>query len=123
MVVPDWQHAECKGMDTNLFFMNREELQHEGLTPNNIRRVCADCVIRKDCLTYAFKYERHGLWGGITAEERDLIRRNRLTDSRVRTLLRDLADNNISLNSIIEFIGAESDFLEPRDYMKAGAYE
>ena len=117
----EWNQADCLGMDTNLFFMSREELQLEGMTYQTLRRVCSDCSIRKDCLQYAFKYERHGMFGGVTGLERDLIRRKEFNNSVITGLLRDMAHLNLSLNSILEFIGAESDFIEPRDYVKGQA--
>lgn len=117
----EWNQADCLGMDTNLFFMSREELQLEGMTYQTLRRVCSDCPIRKDCLEYAFKYERHGMFGGVTGLERDLIRRKEFNNSVITGLLRDMAHLNLSLNSILEFIGAESNFIEPRDYVKGQA--
>lgn len=117
----EWNQADCLGMDTNLFFMSREELQLEGMTYQTLRRVCSDCPIRKDCLEYAFKYERHGMFGGVTGLERNLIRRKEFNNSVITGLLRDMAHLNLSLNSILEFIGAESDFIEPRDYVKGQA--
>jgi len=36
---------------------------------------CKECPIMKDCANYAIKYERHGVWGGMTAEERKTARR------------------------------------------------
>lgn len=119
----EWNKADCQGMNTELFFMNREELQLEGLTYMHVRRVCSDCPIRRDCLAYAFKYERYGMFGGVTGEERDLIRRGVFNDSKITTLLRDMANLNLSLNSILEFIGAEAEFLDARTYTKEGAYE
>lgn len=117
----EWNQADCLGMDTNLFFMSREELQLEGMTYQTLRRVCSDCPIRRDCLEYAFKYERHGMFGGVTGLERDLIRRKEFNNSVITGLLRDMAHLNLSLNSILEFIGAESNFIEPRDYVKGQA--
>ena len=118
----EWVEADCRGMNTDLFFMNREELQLEGLTYMHLRRICSDCPIRKDCLSYAFKFERHGMYGGVTGMERDLIRRGKFNDPTIHGLLRDMAHLNLSLNSILEFIGAETDFIEPRDYIR-GNYE
>lgn len=117
----EWNKADCQGMDTNLFFMSREELQMEGLTYLHMRRVCSDCPIRRDCLAYGFKYERYGMFGGITGVERDLIRRGKFNDPILTGLLRDMANLNLSLNSILEFIGAETDFIDARTYMKEGA--
>ena len=100
--------------------MNREELQLEGLTYMHVRRVCSDCPIRRDCLAYAFKYERYGMFGGVTHLERDLIRKGEFNHPIVVSLLRDMANLNLSLNSILEFIGAESDFIDSSSYVKEG---
>lgn len=61
------------------------------------------------------------MFGGVTGLERDLIRRKEFNNSVITGLLRDMAHLNLSLNSILEFIGAESDFIEPRDYVKGQA--
>jgi hypothetical protein len=58
------------------------------------------------------------MFGGVTGIERDLIRRGKFNDPTITGLLRDMANLNLSLNSILEFIGAESSFIEPRDYVK-----
>lgn len=34
------------------------------------KRICADCSVRVECLQWAFSNEKHGIWGGYTAEER-----------------------------------------------------
>ena len=34
------------------------------------KRICADCTVRVECLQWAFSNEKHGIWGGYTAEER-----------------------------------------------------
>ena len=34
------------------------------------KRICADCVVRVECLQWAFSNEKYGIWGGYTAEER-----------------------------------------------------
>lgn len=114
----EWNQADCRGMNTDLFYMNREELQLEGMTYMTLRRICSDCPIWRDCLEYSFRYERHGMFGGVTSLERDLIRRKQFANPIITALLRDMAHLNISLNSILEFIGAESSFIEPRDYAK-----
>lgn len=40
------------------------------------RSVCGPCPVRSDCLEYALiADERWGVWGGLTAPERERIRR------------------------------------------------
>jgi hypothetical protein len=48
----------------------------------------------------------------LTQEERTYVRHGKLTHSQMLGLLRDMAEMNISLNSIIEFIGARKKFMD-----------
>jgi len=107
-----WQYAECRNADTELFYAHRDELAERGLNMRNIRAMCGRCVIRRDCLSYAMGNEKYGMWGGLTQEERTYVRHGKLTHSQMLGLLRDMAEMNISLNSIIEFIGARKKFMD-----------
>ena len=71
--IDEWQSlAECAGADMDDFFPDRGE-------HNRIRRakaVCAFCPVRPECLKHALdNYEKHGLWGGHTEQERRVVRR------------------------------------------------
>jgi WhiB family redox-sensing transcriptional regulator len=68
----DWQdHASCAGTDPDAFFPERGAGVRSLLTP---KRVCARCDVQADCLDYALEHdERFGIWGGMTAEERDRL--------------------------------------------------
>lgn len=68
-----WQdHANCLGIDPDLFFPERGEPTTEA------KAVCAGCRVRTECLEYALAIrEPHGIWGGASARERRLIRRRR----------------------------------------------
>jgi len=35
-----------------------------------VKKVCRNCPVRKQCLDYAVKYNEYGIWGGTTEEER-----------------------------------------------------
>jgi len=107
-----WEYAECRNADTELFYAHRDELAERGLNMRNIRAMCGRCVIRRDCLSYAMGNEKYGMWGGLTQEERTYVRHGKLTHSQMLGLLRDMAEMNISLNSIIEFIGARKKFMD-----------
>lgn len=50
-----------------------------------IRTLCSQCPVRADCLDYATTkpYERHGVWGGMTPDERRNRIRRRLKRERM----------------------------------------
>jgi WhiB family redox-sensing transcriptional regulator len=70
-----WSLAACQSADPDLFF----PISHSGPAAAQVRRakaVCADCVVRSDCLQYALAADPvHGVWGGMSEEERRLLRR------------------------------------------------
>lgn len=40
-----------------------------------VRAICWDCPVRRDCLSWALRHEKYGIWGGFTEQERtSLIR-------------------------------------------------
>lgn len=75
----DWvKEAACKGAEFNLFFAEKS-----GQATYQVRAakaICSGCPVREECLAYALKNAiRHGVWGGLSEEERaDLRRRMRL---------------------------------------------
>ena len=68
-----WQdHANCLGVDPDLFFPER------GASTREAKEVCRGCVVREDCLEYAIvNAEKFGIWGGLSERERRRIRRAR----------------------------------------------
>jgi WhiB family transcriptional regulator, redox-sensing transcriptional regulator len=73
----EWERASCRGLDTNLFYLMRTDLLEEGLGYNNLRRICFECPIMKECLQIGTSLERYGFWGGLSEEERTAIYENR----------------------------------------------
>ena len=68
-----WQdQAECKGVQIDLFYPERGQP-----VVSLVKDLCANCEVRHDCLEYALHHERHGVWGGTTESQRDVIRRER----------------------------------------------
>lgn len=42
------------------------------------KRMCSECPVLVECLTFALKHPQHGIWGGLTERERaDMVRANR----------------------------------------------
>lgn len=71
---PDHHKAACAGLDTDLFYPEGKE-GYDNL--DVLKRVCAECPIKAECLEWALHYERHGFWGGTSEHDRLPIRRRR----------------------------------------------
>lgn len=79
--------SACEGKDPNLWFPSAT--QDEFVSGKRTRRetsrlygearqICLACPVRIECLDYALrKPEEHGMWGGLTASERSIVRRTR----------------------------------------------
>lgn len=70
---PRWQdQANCQGVDPNLFFPETDRDAEE------IKKICRDCPVRRDCLDFAIATRQDtGVWGGTTEQERRRLRRRR----------------------------------------------
>ena len=70
-----WPLAACRSADPDLFF----PISQSGPAAMQIQRakaVCAQCAVRSQCLRYALAADPlQGVWGGMSEEERRLIRR------------------------------------------------
>ena len=67
----EWQEfAACMSVDPDLFF----PVSSVGKSLEQVARakaVCARCLVRRDCLSFALRTQQaHGIWGGLTEEER-----------------------------------------------------
>lgn len=81
-----WQdRARCRGQDTELFYPSGSAQDDLGTTKQRVvyaRRFCRPCPVRRDCLLYALSLPLildHGVWGGTSENQREEIRRGRLT--------------------------------------------
>ena len=63
------EFASCRGMETNIFFPTRgEEIDIR------LRKVCADCTVKEECLQDALKEEiQIGFRGGLSAKKRRIM--------------------------------------------------
>jgi WhiB family redox-sensing transcriptional regulator len=67
----DWRSsAACQAADPDLFF----PVSGSGKSLDQVERakdICACCPVRRDCLAFALRTgQAHGIWGGLTEEER-----------------------------------------------------
>jgi WhiB family redox-sensing transcriptional regulator len=64
--------AACQSCDPDLFF----PLSSSGPAVEQIARakeICAGCPVRRECLAFALRTRQaHGVWGGLTEQERYL---------------------------------------------------
>lgn len=75
---PDWRSlSACRDEDPELFF---PDPRGPGLTQLEVARaVCARCQVRAECLSFAMEtVQDHGVWGGMSEDERRAQRRARL---------------------------------------------
>lgn len=70
--------AACGSADPDLFFPVPPSGHHQAQVAK-AKALCADCPVRGQCLDYAVQTsQRHGIWGGMTEEERyRVLRRTR----------------------------------------------
>lgn len=72
---PDWfDEAACRGMDSDVFFSGRGEVDKM----REAKATCARCPVREPCLEHAlYNGEREGLWGGVAPRPRVKLREAR----------------------------------------------
>jgi WhiB family redox-sensing transcriptional regulator len=72
-----WSAATCRSADPELFF----PISAFGQALEQVeeaKAICARCPVRRQCLAFALRTRQaHGIWGGMTEEERAFIRRPR----------------------------------------------
>jgi len=62
--------AECRDYDPELWFPTNEKAHAW-----DAKAICGVCPIKDPCATEAIRIGAHGIWGGLTTEERDRQRR------------------------------------------------
>jgi WhiB family transcriptional regulator, redox-sensing transcriptional regulator len=62
--------AACRFADPDLFFPISAAARNQAQV-DEAKTVCADCPVRRECLHFAIRTQQmHGIWGGLTEEER-----------------------------------------------------
>jgi WhiB family redox-sensing transcriptional regulator len=70
-----YEYAACRGENPELFFPIGRS--HQALRQlKEAKRVCANCAVQSLCLEWAVLAGiDHGVWGGLSEEERQTLRR------------------------------------------------
>jgi len=90
-----WSLGACLSADPDLFFPLSETGPLARRQVSAAKAVCADCEVRRQCLTYALAASPiHGVWGGTSEEERRaLTRRQRVTSRPLADIRRPARPN------------------------------
>jgi WhiB family transcriptional regulator, redox-sensing transcriptional regulator len=67
------EQANCAGIDVDMFFTKEgtSTFQEEAF----LRRICAACPVKSECLDYALHHSVLGWWGGTSEIKRKKLRR------------------------------------------------
>jgi WhiB family redox-sensing transcriptional regulator len=72
-----WQlKAACRGPESRAFFPPTwpERRDERDARENRAKAICNSCAVRVACLEYALQIrEPHGIWGGLTENERRAV--------------------------------------------------
>ena len=70
--IGNWRgQGACVGLDPELFFPER------GIRIDAVLAVCAGCPVEEPCLEWGLYHEKEGIWGGTSAQQRKIMRRQR----------------------------------------------
>ena len=98
----DWERANCKGINTDLFFLEDDLLRTRHIQIRYIRQICFTCPIRRECYQYGYQRERWGMFGGVTSWERTEIAKQAYDSRFLQALRRDLEAFGVPLEEILE---------------------
>ena len=64
----------CQQVSTEMFFPESSE---DRVLVSQLKSICGRCPHLQECAEWGINKERYGIWGGMTALERQEIRRQR----------------------------------------------
>jgi hypothetical protein len=79
-----WEFEEpaCAEVGTSLFFSKDHDDPGQAAIEEDPykygKQVCAKCTHVVECAEWGIENEKHGLWGGLTPKERNLVKRKRI---------------------------------------------
>lgn len=78
--MPEFPGALCRAHDARLWWP-RDATERDGrrgdvdlIRESEAKTICARCPVRIECGTWAIEHNEHGIWGGLTDEQRRQIR-------------------------------------------------
>lgn len=81
------QEGACKieGTRPDIFFADTGRSLEDRFAVQEAKMVCMRCQVQVDCLEYAMAGKEHGVWGGLTTDERTVLRSKRTRQARGTT--------------------------------------
>ena len=70
---PNLPKALCVNFDPELWYAD-DAINPDLRDVEWAREICSGCAERLNCLGWALENEKHGMWGGFTANERRYLR-------------------------------------------------
>ena len=79
-----WAQAACAGFMDDTFFGEKKSMTD--MEADRAKRVCGGCPVKEQCLTFAMESgEPHGVWGGMSEDDRVNLRRRRTRATKQAT--------------------------------------
>jgi WhiB family redox-sensing transcriptional regulator len=76
-----WEAAACRNSEPELFFPVSGSVVTADV--RQAKLICASCAARVECLNFALRQrQEQGIWGGLTEEERRVLRRRLAANGR-----------------------------------------
>lgn len=77
----EFEQPLCAEVGVEAFYVqDRDEPEPGvGVVPdyNSAKKICKSCIHQIECAEWGIKHETHGMWGGLTPQERKIIRGSR----------------------------------------------
>lgn len=70
----------CAQVGAELFFQDDRDDKKPGMSEidyNASKRICNSCVHITECAEWGIVHEVHGVWGGLTPQDRERVRKKR----------------------------------------------
>ena len=99
---PYTEDDRCRGIGTDLFFLEEDGLKQKGLDFTQVRSICFTCSNRQPCLDWAYETkEEFGMYGGLSANERKQILGKNYDGKFLGALKRDLEKFGVDFTEVL----------------------
>lgn len=83
MTKKPWEFDQpiCSQVGVELFYIEDRDEVKQGLPIlsdySMAKSLCKSCIHKNDCADWGIKHEVHGVWGGLTPQERSAVRKRK----------------------------------------------